>query len=501
MQGDISLLNSDGCPPGDYQDVQKYTVAGSAIPFCAADRVDAQLGENGALNTFTFEPKGGTGGVFTYDAFGLPAEVGSLAQPYAIRYAYAIAPGDTYVTVPSATSTATRSTNVTVNLPFPCPTTAQVPWISGCVAMVDPANRVTLLEANNQNIFQAVLDPAGNSYELGFDAAGNLTTVTRPISKSQNTTATTKFAYDEGNANAYLTHDLTGVTDPNGNQAVVSWNTSGMVTKTTDFSQQNDTIYSYLDTSCTPAVDTQSSTPGCTMNEANTQKTTVTFADGETDVDNYDQGTLTSYSFGAAGTNTALGQDETWTFNYHYPPVTKQNGPTTETVVLPGAANSVKTEVVTTDSVGNVLSVTDPAGNTTTNMYNDTGGNNMDELCWTAEPGIPVSSSASCSNPPSSGVTRYYYDSLGNRTITIDPLGNPTDASYATTTYTNNDGTENPVGMLCWTAKPSVVAALSLSEFLNPDGSCSSPPTGSTVTTYDAWGDVLNSKVEPVQVS
>ena len=36
-----------------------------------------------------------------------------------------------------------------------------------------------------------------------------------------------------------------------------------------------------------------------------------------------------------------------------------------------------------TDAVGNVTSYTDPLGNVTNSMYNDTGGNYLEELCWT----------------------------------------------------------------------------------------------------------------------
>ena len=41
---------------------------------------------------------------------------------------------------------------------------------------------------------------------------------------------------------------------------------------------------------------------------------------------------------------------------------------------------------IETDAGNNVVSYTDLAGNTTSSMYNDTGGNDLDELCWSAAP-------------------------------------------------------------------------------------------------------------------
>ncbi|MBV9661610.1 MAG: hypothetical protein JO337_10685, partial [Acidimicrobiales bacterium] len=52
---------ADGCISGDYQDIQKYTIPGSVNPYCAANRVDAQLGYFPNTNSYQLRPKGGRG--------------------------------------------------------------------------------------------------------------------------------------------------------------------------------------------------------------------------------------------------------------------------------------------------------------------------------------------------------------------------------------------------------------------------------------------------------
>ena len=55
-------------------------------------------------------------------------------------------------------------------------------------------------------------------------------------------------------------------------------------------------------------------------------------------------------------------------------------------ILHPGRGAERPTTVVTTDSVGNVLSSQDAEGQVTDTMYNDVGGNDFDELCWSARP-------------------------------------------------------------------------------------------------------------------
>ena len=101
-------------------------------------------------------------------------------------------------------------------------------------------------------------------------------------------------------------------------------------------------------------------------------------------------------------------------------------------------------------------------------MFNDSGGNDFDELCWSAAPGVAVPSNASCSNPPA-GSTHYTYDAYGHQLTETDPLGNTSYSGY----YTD--------GMLCWMAEATVGNG---SPCTNNGTSPNGAPTGSTVDEY-----------------
>ena len=76
----------------------------------------------------------------------------------------------------------------------------------------------------------------GRSYSFGYDAAGNLTSVTDPLLQ------VTSYTYDESNSNTSLQSDLLTVTRPNGQSGgpdagahtTNTYNTAGLVTSQTD---------------------------------------------------------------------------------------------------------------------------------------------------------------------------------------------------------------------------------------------------------------------------
>jgi hypothetical protein len=193
---------------------------------------------------------------------------------------------------------------------------------------------------------------------------------------------------------------------------------------------------------------------------------------------------LVSSSFGSPSLTSV--DYLTWTYNYNFPTKTDQNAPTTETIVHPGAAQSTTKSVLTFDAVGNIETSTDVNGNTTTSMYNDTAGNNLSELCWTANPGVATPVTSSCADPPS-GTTTYTYDSDGHQTSRTDPLGNTTRSGYYAST-----------GFLCWTAPPTVTAtggACSGSGIVTSASSApslpSGAPDGATFYAYDEFGNTV----------
>ncbi len=108
------------------------------------------------------------------------------------------------------------------------------------------------------------------------------------------------------------------------------------------------------------------------------------------------------------------------------------------------------------DSRGNVLTVTDPVGNVTTNSYSA-----ANRLCWT----LQGSSANACASAPS-GSTQHTYDANGNGLTVTDPNGNLT-----TNTYDSHN-------RLCWTYQGS------------SSNVCASPPSSSTQYTYDNNGSL-----------
>jgi len=121
-------------------------------------------------------------------------------------------------------------------------------------------------------------------------------------------------------------------------------------------------------------------------------------------------------------------------------------------------ATSTSNDIYTIAKNGEITSDAAPSGSTTSFGYNA-----GDELCWSAN----VSSSASCTSPPTASVeTNYSYTSNGQRSSAATTTGSGT----TTTTYA-----WNPYGELCNVSSTSTA--------------CSSTPT--TGTSYNYNGDGL----------
>jgi RHS repeat-associated protein len=174
---------------------------------------------------------------------------------------------------------------------------------------------------------------------------------------------------------------------------------------------------------------------------------------------------LTSLS---AGTSSLTSINDSWRFDSD-----ERNATTTvnsvasnwasyngdnQTTNATNLATSTNNDVYTIAKNGEILSDATPASTTTSFGYNA-----GDELCWSAN----VSSSASCTSPPTASVeTTYAYTSNGQRSSAATTTGSGT----TTTTYA-----WNPYGELCNVSSTSTA--------------CSSTPT--TGTSYNYNGDGL----------
>lgn len=427
--------SNDGCPVGDYPDFQKYTVPESNKAYCAANRTDAQLG---FFSTYAFYQLNEAGGAVTniYNMYGQLAAQGNLADTDDINYTY-------------------NETPDTGN----CPASAQ----SSCFTEADTNDRLVVAEVDDFGLVSQVIDPDGRTYTMGYtDGMGDLNSITAPAPASSGT-VTTSFGYQLGSSP--YTSQMTSLTNPDNKTTSIQYYSYGMVEQVTDPLNAGPTSYSYSATGCP----TQPSPPNNACTD-NVQITNVTYADGELDQDVFESSQLAEDSFGA--TTTGGNDTEGWTFNYTEPTSADPEAPIVESIQ---GTNSL-TASISTDSDGNVVSYTDPNLHVTSSMYNDTGGNDLNELCWTAGPTVYIPPNVSCSSPPT-GATTYTYDVDGDELSSTDPLGNTTRYGY----YNNQ--------LPCWSAPPTVTG---------PGGPCpnqgvtpSGAPTGATTYTYDQFADVV----------
>jgi RHS repeat-associated protein len=419
------------CPSGDDSSYLKYTVTGSSTDYCAARRVDAQLLYSSIYGAYQVNTAGGLT-TEDFNVYGQLVYQGNLANTSAIAWNEDESPGSGQ-----------------------CPSS----WGGTCWAITDSAGRSMTAEFG-YGLVGAVLDPLGRTYSMAYNTTGSnvqLTSVSKPPPWNSPTTPvslTLNYSY----AASPYSAELTSIQPP-GLSESIAYGSSGMVSTLTDGLGQNTTAYSYSDTTCATVSETCSS---------GTQTTTVTYPDGEVDVDSYNNSMLVNDQFGASATQGAA-DTEDWYFGYVWPIGSNQDTSIDEDIAGPSGLTSV----ITSDEAGGITAYTDPNGNVTTAMYNDAGANNLPEVCWLALPGVSTGG-ASCGSPPT-GSTSFTYDSLGDVLSQTDPLGNVTHSAYSTTT-----------GLICWSAPPTVTTSST---------SCSTVPTGATTFAYDSEGNVNSETV------
>ena len=258
--------SDDGCTAGDYPDFQKYTVVGSQKAYSAANRTDAQLG---FFSTYAFYQLNEAGGQVTniYNTYGQVAAQGNLANTDYINYTYNETPGVGN-----------------------CPASAQ----SSCFTEADTNDRLVVAEVSDLGLVTQVIDPDDRTYTMGYtDGMSDLNSITAPAPAASGTVSTS-FGYQTGASFPYNS-EMTSLTNPDNKTTSIGYYPYGMVEKVTDPLNAGPTTYTdYGETDC----DTAPSPPNNPCTDAN-QSVQVNYADGEVDVDVFEQSQLIEDSFGA----------------------------------------------------------------------------------------------------------------------------------------------------------------------------------------------------------
>ena len=273
-------------------------------------------------------------------------------------------------------------------------------------SITDPSGRSLIFSYGSLGLVSKVTGPGGESVSYGYDAVGNLTSVTDPLGD------TTRFSYN-------ASHLLTSLTDPNGDTTTNVYDSTGQVIAQTD-PAGGVTTFSYAGNPF--------SATGST--------TTITYPDGNVEIQRYEEGALVSDTLGA-GTSSAA----TWIYTI--------NPTTLETTSVTDPDGHVTG--FSYDAQGNVTVATNPLGATTRATYNS-----FDEpLTITNAEGTTTTDT---------------YDASGDLISTSTPVG----AATSTTTFVHAN-----------LAHPGEITSI-----INPDGAV-------WHLGYDAYGD-LSSITNPL---
>lgn len=295
---------------------------------------------------------------------------------------------------------------------------------------------------DQQGRITQITDPNGKVYQYGYDAAGNLATVTLP----SNTTPIT-YTYD-------ASHFFLSSTDPRGNsEAITTYHPDGRLASITN-AVGNTTRYDY-DLAANKTIVTnpdggvvtrQFDANGLLLSEtdplnhtktytydSNRNKLTETNALQQTTNYTYDtQGNLLSFT-------DPGGKTIRWTYNqFGFPiTITDQVG-NVQTVEYDAASNPVKvTDALgvrnsyTWDSSGNPLTGTDPNGKIARLTYDAYGrvATRTDQLNRTISYTYD-SMGRNVTATDAHGVSRFTYDDLGRLLSVTDPLNQVTSYEY-----------------------------------------------------------------------
>jgi RHS repeat-associated protein len=334
-------------------------------------------------------------------------------------------------------------------------------------------------ERDEQSRITAVIDPMGNVYGYGYDAAGDLVSVALPgvdepvrytydaqhffltatdprgnsiiadtyypdgrlMSETDALGHTFQYAYD-------LEARMTVVTNPDGGIVTTVRDEQGNVVSQTD-PLSRTTRYSYDDNNnVLSETDALEHTTLYTY-DSNGNQTSVTNPLGQISYTAYNQ-----YG-GPTSSTDAFGNVQTVSYDAHFLPASLDDSlgtlagfqyDSSGNLLAHTDANSKMTAYMY-DTCGNKLSETDPLGNATTYTYDQLGHalTRTDPLGNTTQYSYDALGRVLTETDPEGHVTSYEYDSSGNQTALVDPLGRRTsyvyDGANRLTQITYPDGT------------------------------------------------------------
>jgi RHS repeat-associated protein len=365
----------------------------------------------------------------------------------------------------------------------------------------DGSGRTLTFAYNAAGRIATITDPVGQVSSYQYDTAGRLTSQTAPGG------AVTAYGYDASNL-------MTSVTDPRGSVTVNNYDQAQRVIKQT--TAAGDLLLSY-------GVD------------GSDGQTTITSPGGRITKETYRSGQLIKKILGAGST-----QQATWTYAYDQNTfgITSVTDPLgyISTATYDGAGNRLTAtdpanhqQSWTYNALNEVLTATDPAGTTTTYAY-DTSGNPLGvstPLTGTSQTATTTYGHADTAHPgdittitdpnghtttlthtgtgalasstdPLGNATSFTYDVLGRRLTTVSPRGNTTTNAYDTaghlstvtdplshtTTYAY-DADGNRTAVTDANGHTTVTAY----DALNRPTTVTSPDTTATTTAYDPDGN------------